>query len=82
MYVQKKLVNKLFENCTENIEEARLADAASIKNQNKHKCSSCTVYVVLFSIFFTINAGIDSYLLCFYWYLKKDVTRVNNLMNL
>ena len=82
MYVQKKLVNKLFENCTENIEEPRLADATSIKNENKHKFSLCTLCVVLFSIFFTINVGIGSYFLCFYWYLKKDVTRVNNLMNL
>ena len=46
MYVQKKLVNKLFENCTENIEETRLADATSIKNENKHKFSFCTLCVV------------------------------------
>ena len=45
---------------------------------------------MLFSIFFAVNIGIGSYFLCFYWYLKKDVTRVkfvtctrvNNVMNL
>ena len=26
-----------------------------------------------FSIFVTINVGIASYFLCFYWYLKIDV---------
>ena len=54
----------------------------SAKNENKHKCSSCTLYIVLFSIFFTINVGIGSYFLYFHWYLKKDAIRVNNLMNL
>ena len=65
------LVNKLVQECTENIEETRLVQITSAKNENKHKCSSCTLYIVLFSIFFTINVGIGSYFLCFYWYLKK-----------
>ena len=63
------------EECTENIEETRLVEITSAKNENKHKCSSCTLYIVLFSIFFTINVGIGSYFLYFHWYLKKDVTR-------
>ena len=61
------------EECTENIEETRLVEITSAKNENKHKCSSCTLYIVLFSIFFTINVGIGSYFLYFHWYLKKDV---------
>ena len=60
--------------CTENVEEVKLAKITSTENKNKHKCSSCTLYIVLFSIIFTINVG--SYLLCFYRYLKKDVIRV------
>ena len=63
------------EECTENIEETRLVEITSAKNENKHKCSSCTLYIVLVSIFFTINVGIGSYFLYFHWYLKKDVTR-------
>ena len=31
---------------------------------------------MLFSIIFTVNIGIGSYFLCFYWYLKKDVVCV------
>ena len=63
---KKRLVDKIFKECTENIEEARLVEITSSRNENK-------LYTVLFSIFFTINVGIDSYFLCFYWYLKKDV---------
>ena len=70
---KKRLVDKLVEECTENIEETRLVEITSAKNENKHKCSSCTLYIVLVSIFFTINVGIGSYFLYFHWYLKKDV---------
>ena len=68
---KKRLADKLAEECTENIEETRLVEITSSKNKNKHKYSSCMLYIVLFSIFFTINVGIGSYFLCFYWYLKK-----------
>ena len=70
---KKRLANELAEECTENIVETRLVEITSAKNENKHKYSSCTLYIVSFSIFFTINVGIGSYFLCFYWYLKKDV---------
>ena len=43
----------------------------SAKNKNKHKCNSCTLCIMLFSIIFAVNIGIGSYFLCFYWYLKK-----------
>ena len=51
-----------------NVEEVKLAKITSAENENKHKCSSCTLYIVLFSIIFTINIGIGTY---FQWYLKK-----------
>ena len=57
---KKRLVDKLVEECTKNIEETRLVEITSSKNENKHKCSSCKLYIVLFSIFFTINIGIGS----------------------
>ena len=44
------LVNKLVEECTENIEETRLVETASSKNENKHKCGYCTLYI--FFLFF------------------------------
>ena len=30
-----------------------------------HKYSSCTLYIVLFSIIFTINIGIATYFVCY-----------------
>ena len=66
---KNRLAGKLAEKCTENIEERRLVEITIAKNENKHKCSSCTLHIVLFSILFTINVGIW----LFSWYLKKDV---------
>ena len=72
----KKLVDKLVSECTENVEEVKLTKINSAEDENKHKCNSCTLYIVLFSIIFIINIGIGSYFLYFDWYLKKDVTGI------
>ena len=70
---RKKLVDELVDECFETVEEVKLA-----KNENSCKCSSCAVYNVLFWMVFTINVdGISAYFVYFYWYLKKDVTRVD-----
>ena len=66
----KKLVDKLIEECTKSIDEVEIA------SENEHECSSCILYIVLFSIFFTISIGIAIYFGYFYWYLKKDDARV------
>ena len=73
---RKKLVDKLVQECTENIEERRLVEKPSAKNEHKHKCISCTLYIVLFWLIFTINVRIGIYLAYFYWYLKKYIPRV------
>ena len=73
---RKKLVDRIVEECTENIEETRLVEKTSAKNKNNHKCSSCTLYIVLFSIIFTINVGIGTCFVYSCWYLKKDITHV------
>ena len=67
---RKKIVNTLIEECTENVEEVKITLA---EDKNKHKSSSCTLYIVLFLVIFTANVGIGNYFLCFYFYLKKDV---------
>ena len=67
---RKKVADKLVEECTENIYELEIA------SENKHECSSCTLYIVLFSINFTINIGIGTYFVYFYWYLKKYDARL------
>ena len=55
----------------------KLAKITLVQNEKSYKCSTCTVYTVLFWIYFTINiGGISTYFVYFHWYLKKDVTRV------
>ena len=74
---RKKIVDKLVEECTETVEEVKLAKITLAENENSYKCNSWTPYIVLFWIFFTINVGgIGAYFVYFHWYLKKDVTRV------
>ena len=58
---RKKLVDKLAVECTENIDEVKIAS----ENEHKNKSSSCILYIVLFSILFTINVGIGTY---FFYY--------------
>ena len=66
---RKKLVDKLIEKCTENIEETRL-------DENKHNCSSCTVYIVLFLMFFTISIRIGIYF-AYYKYISRNEKNVS-----
>ena len=58
---REKLVDKLVEESTENVEEVKLAKITLAQNENKYKCSSCTLYIVLFSISFTIDVEIGTY---------------------
>ena len=71
-----KLVAPLIEECIETVEEVKLAKITLAENKNSCKCSSCTVYTVLFWIFFKINVGgIGAYFVYFHGYLKKMFTR-------
>ena len=44
---RKKLVDKLVDECTETVEEVKLAYITLVEIENSYKCSSCTVYIVL-----------------------------------
>ena len=73
---RKKLVDKLIEECTENIEETKLVEKTS--TESKRKCSSCTLYKVLFwifFIFFTISVGIGTYV-TYYKYTSRNKENV------
>ena len=71
------MVDKLVEECTENIQEIKLFETLA---KNEHKYSSCTVDRVLFwlfFIFFVINIGIGTYF-AYYKYLscnKENIPR-------
>ena len=67
---RKRLVDKLVEECNENIDEE-----VKILDKSEDKCSSCILHTVLFSILFTINVGIGAYFFCFRECLKKMFTR-------
>ena len=54
----------------------KLAKKTSAENENKNKCSSCTLYIVSSLIIFTVNNRIYTYFTYFHWYLKRDVIRV------
>ena len=61
---RKKLVDKFVDECSENIDEVELAKITLAEHENEYenvcKCS-CTLYIMLLSIIFTINIGISTY---------------------
>ena len=73
---RKKLVDKLVDECAETVEEVKLAKITLVENENMYKCRSCTLYIVFFSIIFTINVGIATYFVYFHWCSKKDASGV------
>ena len=71
----KFFFDKLVDECTENIDEVKIAEVTL--TENMRKCSSCIMYIVLFSIIFTINVGISTYFV-YYKYMncnKENVSR-------
>ena len=75
--MQKKLVDKLIDECTKTIEEVKLAkitpmELHSVKNENENKYSSCKVYIVFMIEVFTIFTGITVYFVNYKWSLIKN----------
>ena len=65
---KKKMADKLVKECTENIEEVKIAE-------HKNKCSSCILYIALFSISFAINIRIGTYFV-YYKYTNHNKENV------
>ena len=70
--MQKKLVDKLIDECAETIEEVKLAKITFAENENENKYSSCTEYIVLMIVVFTIFTGITIYFVYYNWSLIKN----------
>ena len=51
--------------------EVKLTKMTLLENENKYKRSSCTLYIVLFSVVFTINVGIGTYFV-YYKYMNRN----------
>ena len=83
---RKKLVDQIVDECTETVEEVKLAKTTLAENKNNNKCSSCTVYIVLMIVVLTISVGIGTYFVYYNWSLVKNASRIkfnnNNLLNL
>ena len=67
--MQKKLVDLLVEECTENIEETKLVNI-TVENENNSRCNSYVVYKVLFLILFIIIIVIHIYFV-YYKYVNR-----------
>ena len=69
---EKKIVDKLIDECIETTEEVKLAKITFAENENENKYSSCTVYIVLMIVVFTIFTGITIYFVYYNWSLIKN----------
>ena len=68
---RKKIVDKLVEECTENVEEVKVAEITSAEHENVCK-RSCIQSIVLFSTIFTINVDTYWYLFCLFPLAPKE----------
>ena len=62
----KRLIDKLVDECDENIDEE-----VKIVSESNNKGNSCIFYIVLFSIFFIINVGTGTYFV-YYKYMNRN----------
>ena len=73
----KLLVDKLVEECSENINDNILTCVTL--NYYKNVYGSCTIYIVLLVIFHIHLIRISCTFVYFYWYLKKDHGNITNI---
>ena len=71
MKMQIQIVDKLVDECTETAEEVKLAKITLAENESENKYSSCTVYILLMIVAFTIS-GITIYFVYYKWSLIKN----------
>ena len=70
---RKKLVDNLIDECTETIEEGKLANITLIElHSAENKYGSCKVFIVLMIAIFTIFIGITIYFFYYHWSLNKN----------
>ena len=69
---RKKIFDKLVEECTENIDEVKLAETTLFENKNNYEYNSCKVYIALMIVVFTIFTEIPIYLVYYNWSLINN----------
>ena len=70
---EKKLADKLIDDCTETIEKTKLVNITFIENESNYECGSCIFYIVLMTVAFTILTGITVYLVYYNWSLINNI---------
>ena len=78
---RKKLIGKLLVECTENIDEVKIAEITSTEMHSARHENLCVCFykicVILAEIALAISTEIGAYLAYSHWYLKKDVTHID-----
>ena len=72
--MQKIFFDQIVDECTETVEEVKLAEITLAENENSYKCSSCTLYILSMVVVFTVFAGIRAYFVYYNWSLVKNVS--------
>ena len=72
--MQTIFFDQIVDECTETVEEVKLAEITLAENENSYKCSSCTLYILLMVVVFTVFAGIRAYFVYYNWSLVKNVS--------
>ena len=74
---RKRIIDKLVEECSENIYESETLDIIPLNtiplNAYKKVCNSYVVYIVLFVVFLITSIRICSVFIYFHSYLKKKL---------
>ena len=68
---RKRLIDKLVEECSEDINRNEMICNVTLHDHGK-VCNSCTIYIALLIITFVILMSIDSVYIYFYWHTIKD----------
>ena len=72
---RNKLVDKLVEECIENIDGNKMLYNETLDviplNDYKKVCNSCTIYIVLFTVFFKTSICISSAFIYYHWCLNR-----------
>ena len=68
---RRKVVDKLFEEYTENIDEFEMAEITLAQYENMCKCS-CALYIALFAVLLTMKFGNDT-IFVYYKYMNHGI---------
>ena len=74
----EKLVDKLVEECSENIDGNEMIYNEIVNNYG-NVCNCCTIWIIFFVIAFLIIIDIISAFIYFHCYLQKDDTIITDI---